>query len=331
VQGSAKNNWIDAGDGNDIVLADGKDTIELGSGANTLSGTTGDSLTVSSGDGNNVINIDGSYDKVSLGSGSDIVTLSAELNSTATISGGAGSDTLSLSLGDASTADSDFMNISGIEVIVLSAAGSNQTLTFDGDSTTLDDVSLSIRLSGSDTVRLEDFDATPTITLSTGGAALVVADSDMSVFIIADTLNSADSLQLAGPNDVMSITPVSDASFAFNQATSVELIKVNAGADTSAETITLSGLSRQTITLSDATGDTVKLSVSGDSVTVNGGSYNDTASVTGASEVRAGRVPIRLLAIQAVRTRCESLVTRVTTQSSSMVRMITSMRVMVTT
>jgi Ca2+-binding RTX toxin-like protein len=283
---------VSAGAGNDVVAvaSNVKSVLTLGEGNNLVTGATGDTLSVTFGAGaDSLLAFNAMYDDVIMGAGDDIVQATGTSLSGVTVSGGSGRDTIEIT-GDSVIVNDDLAYVTDFEVIRINTNAAGDSITLDGDSIAMDSVATGFYLTGSDTIRLEDFAVSPSIFLTgTTGSTVVLltADSDMNVSVYADSLNSADSIQAAGANDRFFDTTDATASYDFTGSTSIEYITLTAGDSVNATTSVVIGTG-QSLTLNGGIADSVSLRVdfvsSSTSGTVTGGDLADVIILSNTSK-----------------------------------------------
>ena len=246
--------YLSGGGGNDsISVATGaqltSNTISGGSGTDTLVVGTASSLNVDSSNvsgieflslsGNSSLTL-GSGSKsadvatVIAGSGNDFFTISDQnVYATKTISGGSGTDTLSLGGVYSTLADTDFSRISGIEVLSLSSSslfGSSVTL---GSSALAAGIRTLAGGSGNDTLLQT---AADTLSLSLSGGE---GNDSISVATAAQFL--ADSISGGAGRDTLSIgAPIMLGDASFSKISDIEVLQI-----ASSSSVTLGSFAQQ--------------------------------------------------------------------------------------
>lgn len=186
---------VSSGDGNDIVkLGAGDDIVKLGDGDDSVSTGAGND-SVLAGMGNDTINTGSGNDTVSAGAGDDIINTGAGNDSVST---GLGDDSVNTGFGN----DTVFVG-SGDAVVNLGAGndivkldfGFGGFAQFDGDGGRNDQLDLS--LVTIDTV--EKSGETLTITLDDGS---VVNASNFEKFVYDDPSDNADDIVIVGAHQL---------------------------------------------------------------------------------------------------------------------------------
>jgi len=315
IDGGTGNDSITIGASGSVIGGEGNDTIVIGAGSYSLtvsggagnetivSSGTGDSLQIDAGAGNDTIRVDGKNDSIVAGSGNDRITLTTTgADSTITISGGQGTDTLIFGLDTSSPGDSiissaDLAFVSGVEFITFGGTGAetvNGSLTISGSSIAGGSDLLGITLTGGDTLTLTNFAQTLTINLSgidQGPVSVSANTTTGAIVVVADSLQSNDTLNLSGADDTFTDTIAAGVTYDFTNAGSLDFISLT-GAATVAGTATVNLVTGQSLTLtSNSNGDSLALSVNivngaagSDTVTIQGGSWHDTINLTNAEK-----------------------------------------------
>ncbi len=160
------------------------------------------------------------------GAGNDTIVMAGSLIGSDTLAGGAGNDTLSISAG---TGDASFANVSGIEAVTLSSAGSltlgasamSAAFATVNDSAGADVITLGSGFTRALKVNLTKAAAADTVDASGTNAALTVA-GPASAFGSNDTLKGG-----SGSQDALSLTADGDATGAnLGSASGFESISV---------------------------------------------------------------------------------------------------------
>jgi len=153
VTGSAGDDTIAGGSGNDIIVGgDGNDSITGGAGIDNLSGGAGNDIFVIATTG----------------------TGFTGLTTAETVSGGAGTDTLQVAAGAITIAAADLVNVSGVEVIVISNTTQTASLTltdawFTANGTTSVTVNSVTATSGALTLAASTVSAANSLVVDAGG------------------------------------------------------------------------------------------------------------------------------------------------------------------
>lgn len=318
--GAAVGSTVEISGDQDLVisnaLADSVTTISAGSATGAVTLTTGaNGTTVTTGSGNDVITGGNGNDVISTGAGDDTITSGsgfdnvnggagndriefdgAAFGSPDTVAGGDGTDTIVLTA-NATYADSDFRNVTGVEIIT---ASGNQGLVvdFNANADAASVSTISGAGAGNDNITIGSaFDNALRVNLGTGDDTVVAASTSnvaLTVSAAAAAIDANDALtggNLSG--DVIRLSAGGTATFG-GAVTKFETIEVVAGSTADADivinmndnmiagansiTINATGLANSNATLTLVSGE----SNTNATLNVTGGAGADT--ITGGSE-----------------------------------------------
>lgn len=284
--------YIDGAAGNDnITGGTGIDTIIGGAGNDTISGAGGNDI-ITGGDGNDQITegVAGTA-SVDAGAGDDIVTFSGTVDSTDTLNGGAGTDTLVINSTDVTT-------VNGLGF----AAG----VAFNSHVTNFENLSIAALLTSGTATNILDvsrFNNISKVTLTGDNGAIstkvqgLIANSTFDIQA-AQTAGANITLALAdatGTSDVINVAANTSATADFKTITTTGIETVNITSndtDTTADA-TVTANAAHTITLVDATATTV--TVAGNSASLNLVLTGDTAITSLSAASYAGALTATLV------------------------------------
>jgi len=207
-----------------MIVANGSLTVDATSMSNSNADllltsaetTTSATLTVNAGAGADTIVGASEKSNFSGGAGNDVFIFDADiLNSNDTISGGAGSDEIRISANHANgVVDSDFVNVSGVETLTVSAAGNNVVATLGANADTADLTTITGSGDGFDVITVgAGFDDALRVNLvggndsvtATASAAAITASTNAANITADDTLfggtGSGDTIRLTADAD----------------------------------------------------------------------------------------------------------------------------------
>ncbi len=291
------NDAIDLFDGaNDNVTATGFATVDGGNGTDIMAGSFGNDLvsltnveTFDAATGNDTVTADSSLVTVLLGGGDDVLTYTAAAN--ATVDGGSGADTVTVSTGNVNDVfqlanvesvnsgnGSDTITFTAAAMATVNAGGGvdsvsgssgNDTLTFDTNSVESADGgagtdSLQFTGNGAQLITLAGFES---INSGAGNDSITLSAANTAVVTIDAGAGNADAVSASGGADSLIVS-------------GLENLSTGGGADN--------------VTINDATPITVDLGGGNDELvfgvaptnaTIIGGAGNDTVTGTSAADV----------------------------------------------
>jgi len=234
------------------ALANSVTTISGGSATGALTFTTGaNDTTVTTGSGNDAVTTGAGNDSVTLGAGNDTITsgagrdningeagtdriqfATADFDSNDTVVGGDGTDTIVLTGGTATYVDSDFRNVSGVEIIT--AVGNNSLVAdFNANADASGVSTITGAGAGNDNITIGSaFDNALRVNLGTGDDTVVAAASSNVSLTVSAAASAIDANDvLTGGNltgDTIRLTAGGTATFG-GSVTKFETVQVAAG------------------------------------------------------------------------------------------------------
>lgn len=242
------------------ALANSVTTISGGSATGALTFTTGaNDTTVTTGSGNDAVTTGAGNDTVTLGAGNDTITsgagrdnigggegsdriqfATADFDSNDTVVGGDGTDTIVLTGGTATYVDSDFRNVSGVEIIT--AVGNNNLVAdFNANADASGVSTITGAGAGNDNITIGSaFDNALRVNLGTGDDTVVAAASSNVSLTVSAAASAIDANDvLTGGNltgDTIRLTAGGTATFG-GSVTKFETVQAAAGSTADADIV----------------------------------------------------------------------------------------------
>jgi len=219
-------NTVTSGSGNDtiVITGNGANTVVTGDGNNSVTITGSGNNTVTGGAGNDAITTDSGNDLVTMGAGNDTIstgggndTIVAGSNLDAyndgvyqgskglpyfrdVVDGGAGSNTLTANAG---TADSNWLNVSNIQTLTLTSAGTTGVLGANAQAAGI--TTINALNAGNDVVDASGFTSNLTINLGAGNDSVSTGSGNDTFNFVNGGLTNADMLNGGAGTDTLNL------------------------------------------------------------------------------------------------------------------------------
>jgi Ca2+-binding RTX toxin-like protein len=281
--GNTGNDYFEGGAGNDSLNGNGgNNTLDGGVGGDTVTGGAGSDSLVG-GAGNDSMTMGTGTDNVSAGAGNDTIAAAAAFSAADTVSGGAGTDTMTMT---AVAVDSNFANVTDLETISVTAAGSN-ALGTTAEAAGITNFIMNNGAGNNDTVAAATYTTGLNVTLGGGGSDIITTGNGNSSLSFGsnDELQDNDTVTFGSGADTLAMTAASNVvlqgTVDLDDITGLETIVVNGSTGTDVVTLQFQATA---LTAADAiTVDATQLTGISDSITMTNasGTQPTTFSITG--------------------------------------------------